>query len=81
MTIDFSKLIISMVSPLIINPDDLKVVVNESNNTVTIKILANESDLGRIIGKGGKIASSIRSIAYAAGSKEGKHIQVDIDHN
>jgi hypothetical protein len=39
----------------------------------------NEADLGRVIGKGGKIASAMRTIVYAGASKEGKRVQIDID--
>jgi predicted RNA-binding protein YlqC (UPF0109 family) len=39
----------------------------------------NEKDLGRVIGKGGKIASAIRTILYAGASKDGKRVHLDID--
>ena len=43
---------------------------------ITIKVA--EKDVGKIIGKQGKIAMSIRSIAKAVGIKEGKHYNIEI---
>ena len=49
------------------------------DETIVIQVLVNEEDLGRVIGKGGRIASAIRTIVYAGASKEGKHVRIDID--
>ncbi|PKK97075.1 MAG: hypothetical protein CVV58_03130 [Tenericutes bacterium HGW-Tenericutes-3] len=80
MAVDFEKLIKNMIMPLVVNPDDVlvKILFNDEN-TVNIQLLVNEADLGRVIGKGGKIASAMRTIVYAGASKEGKRVQIDID--
>lgn len=80
MAVDFEKLIKNMIMPLVVNPDDVLVkILSTDDNTITIQLLVNEADLGRVIGKGGKIASAMRTIVYAGASKEGKRVQIDID--
>jgi predicted RNA-binding protein YlqC (UPF0109 family) len=80
MAVDFEKLIKNMIMPLVVNPDDVLVkILSTDDDSITIQLLVNEADLGRVIGKGGKIASAMRTIVYAGASKEGKRVQIDID--
>ena len=80
MTINFEELIKNMVAPLVVNPNDVLVkTLDEDSELLTLQILVNKEDLGRVIGKNGKIAQAIRTIAYAGASKEGKKIKIDID--
>lgn len=80
MAVDFEKLINSIITPLVLHPEDVVVkTIAEEDNEIAIQVLVNEEDLGRVIGKGGRIASAIRTIAYAGASKEGKYIRIDID--
>ena len=80
MAINFEELIKSMVAPLVVNPNDIVVkMLDEDEELLTIQVLVNKEDLGRVIGKNGKIAQAIRTIAYAGASKEGKRIKIDID--
>ncbi|TNF08637.1 MAG: KH domain-containing protein [Bacillota bacterium] len=80
MAVDFEKLIKNMIMPLVVNPDDVLVkILSSDEETITIQLLVNEADLGRVIGKGGKIASAMRTIVYAGASKEGKRVHIDID--
>ena len=80
MAINFEELIKSMVAPLVVNPNDVVVKkLEEDEELLTLQVLVNKEDLGRVIGKNGKIAQAIRTIAYAGASKEGKKIKIDID--
>ena len=80
MAVDFEKLIKNMILPLVANPDDVMVkILSSEDNTITIQLLVNEADLGRVIGKGGKIANAMRTIVYAGASKEKKRVHIDID--
>lgn len=80
MATDFEKLIKHIVMPLVVHPEDVLVkILAEEDSQLTIQLLVNEKDLGRVIGKGGKIASAIRTILYAGASKDGKRIHLDID--
>lgn len=79
MSINFENLIKNIVTPLVLHPDDVLVRTLSESDDITIQVIVNEKDLGRVIGKGGRIASAIRTIAYAGASREGKRIRVDID--
>ncbi len=80
MAVDFEKLVKNMIMPLVVNPDDVLVkIISEDDDVIIIQLLVQESDLGRVIGKGGRIANAMRTIVYAGASKEGKRVQLNID--
>ena len=41
--------------------------------------MVSPDDIGRVIGKKGRIANSIRTIAYACAAREGKRLEISID--
>lgn len=80
MAVNYEKLITDLVTPLVINPDDVMVKkFSEDEKMLTIQIIVNQEDLGRVIGKNGRIANAIRTIAYASASRDGKKITINID--
>lgn len=80
MAVDYEKLIADLVRPLIIKSDDLAVKqLSDDGQTITISIFVHEDDLGRVIGKNGRIANAIRTIAYASASREHKRISINIE--
>ena len=58
-----------------------KVVVKETNgdNSSIIDVTVDKSDLGKIIGKAGRTAQSIRNIIFAACYKNGKRYNIDFN--
>ena len=80
MAVDFEKLILNIISPLVNHPEEIVVkVLSDDNEQKTIQVLVNKDDLGRVIGRGGRIANAIRTICYAGASKEGIKVHVNID--
>jgi len=80
MSVNYEKLINDLVRPLVVYPDDLMVKkFSEEDNMLIIQIIVNQDDLGRVIGKNGRIANAIRTIAYASASREKKKITINID--
>ena len=75
------ELLVSIASGLVQNPDEVKVTVDEPNeNGVTVLHLSvAEGDMGRVIGKQGRIAKSIRTVMRAAANKADMNIAVEID--
>ncbi len=69
-----------MVRGLVSKPDDVKIEkIDAENKDLTVyRVIVSEEDMGRIIGKQGRIAKSIRSIARAAATKSGERIAVEI---
>ena len=65
------KLLTEMVRSLVDKPDEVKVVVNESDNTRIYELSVGEGDLGKVIGKKGKNVNALRTLISAATAKEG----------
>ena len=63
---------------LVDNPDDVRVEETESGSTVTLELYVNEADMGKVIGKQGRIAKSIRAVMKATASRENKKAIVEI---
>ena len=71
-----------IVKSLVVNSDEVSVKEFESDeeNTILIQVLVTEEDMGRLIGKGGKIASALRTLVQASSYiKENKKIKINID--
>ncbi len=63
---------------LVDHPDKVDVQRVEGEETVTIELRVAPEDMGKVIGKQGRIAKAIRSVVKAAGSKEKKRVMVEI---
>ena len=75
--VEFSALI---VKKLVKEPDLVKVQEFTSDDDTTIEILVSEADMGRVIGKKGKIATSIKTLIQAKAYNEGnRKVKVNID--
>ena len=75
------ELLVSIASGLVQNPEAVKVTVDEPNeNGVTVLHLSvAEGDMGRVIGKQGRIAKAIRTVMRAAANKADMNVAVEID--
>jgi len=63
---------------LVDNPDDVQVTEIEEENSIIIELRVAPDDMGKVIGKQGKIAKSIRTLTKAAAAKAGKRVAVEI---
>ena len=63
---------------LVENPDEVVVTEKEEGKHVTIELHVAASDMGKVIGKQGRIAKAIRSVVKAASSKDNKRVDVEI---
>ncbi len=73
------QLIETIVKPLVDYPGDVRVELDEQENRVIYKLSVNPEDMGKVIGKQGRVAKAIRTIVYsAAGSHHGKRVTIDI---
>ena len=69
-------LVVYLVSSLIGEDKDFDVTINESERAIYLHI--DKEDIGKVIGRGGKIAKAIRVIVKAAASKVNKRYNVEI---
>ena len=67
-----------MVKALVERPDDVQVNEKVNGEQLLVEVRVHESDIGKVIGKGGRTAKAIRSVVYAASMKEQKRVRVDI---
>ena len=72
------SLIELLVKALVDHPDQVSVSEIESGDAVTYEIRVAEDDMGKVIGKGGKIANALRTVAKAAAMKEKTKVFVEI---
>lgn len=63
---------------LVEHPEQVSVTEIEEGDSVTLELRVADSDMGKVIGKQGKIAKAIRTVVKAAASLENKHVSVDI---
>ncbi len=63
---------------LVDNPDEVVVTEKEEEKATVVEVHVAESDMGKVIGKQGRIAKAIRSVVKAAAAKEDRKVIVDI---
>ena len=67
-----------LVKSLVDNVDNVDITEKENGNDITLEIRVDPSDMGKIIGKQGRIAKAIRVLMRAFATKEGKKVNVEI---
>jgi predicted RNA-binding protein YlqC (UPF0109 family) len=75
------ELLITIVKGLVANPDAVTVTVDKADDrgVVVYHLHVAEDDMGRVIGKQGRIAKAIRTVVKAGATRTGEKVQVDID--
>ncbi len=63
---------------LVDHPDEVVVTETVKGDEIQIDLKVSPSDMGKVIGKQGRIAKAIRSVVKAAASKEDQKVVVDI---
>ena len=63
---------------LVDSPEEVVVTEREDKKTTVIEVRVAENDMGKVIGKQGRIAKAIRSVVKAASSKDNKRVDVEI---
>lgn len=73
------ELVTYIVEQLVDDKAAISITTSESDGVETISIRVAENDIGKVIGKQGKIATAIRTLAKAVGIKEGKRYNIEIE--
>ncbi len=63
---------------LVDNPDEVVVTETEKGSDLLLELKVAPSDMGKVIGKQGRIAKAIRSVVKAAASREDRKVIVEI---
>lgn len=72
------ELVEFLAKSLVENAERVTVTENSQGDTVVYKISVDPEDVGKVIGRQGRIAKSIRSVVSAAAYRQNKHVVVDI---
>ena len=72
------ELLLYIAQNLVDNPDEVTVTEKEGADETVFELRVAPSDMGKVIGRHGKIAKEIRVLMRAVGQKQGKHVSVDI---
>ncbi len=66
-----------IVKSIVDNPGAVAVVVSERNSGYRLDVTVADGDMGRVIGKRGRVAGAIRTVVRAAGFKDDAEIEVE----
>lgn len=72
-------LVAFIVTSLVDNPDQVRVGQRQHGSEVQIQVKVAKDDMGRVIGKNGRVANAIRMILNVAAAQKGKRISMDIE--
>jgi predicted RNA-binding protein YlqC (UPF0109 family) len=63
---------------LVDHPDEVAVDEIRHGNRVTLELSVAKDDMGRVIGKGGRVANAIRTLLRVAAEREGSQVTLDV---
>ena len=75
--INLQETLTNIAKAIVDSPDEVKVVQEEDEKTITLTLSVAPDDMGMVIGRHGKIAKAIRSVMKAASVNSGKKVNVD----
>lgn len=72
------ELVEFIVKSLVDNPDEVRVNAFEDRSETTLELSVAADDMGRVIGKHGRVINSIRSLVQVSAAKEGKRVNLEV---
>lgn len=75
---DVKDLVLTIVRPLVTYPEAVQLSVEESDRFFEYNLAVHEEDIGRVIGKQGRIAKAIRTIVYSVPIEGPKKVRLNI---
>jgi len=77
--VDLKQLLADLARAIVDHPEQVVVTQTEEGGAIVLHLHVAESDMGKVIGRHGKIARSIRLVIKSASASLGKRVSVDID--
>lgn len=71
------ELVEVLVKALVDQPDQVEVDQEETPRTVTVRVKVAPGDMGKVIGRQGRVARAIRTVVKAAAVRDGRRVNVD----
>lgn len=75
---DVKQLLQTIVEPLVTAPEQVKVTIDQDEFYLKLNLFVAPEDIGRVIGKHGRVVSAIRTIIYSVRLDEPKEIRLNI---
>ncbi|HCM88790.1 MULTISPECIES: KH domain-containing protein [Vagococcus] len=75
---DVKDLVLTIVRPLVSQPENVHLEVTEGDQYMEYNLTVAPEDIGRIIGKQGRVAKAIRTIVYSVRTAEPKKVRLNI---
>lgn len=76
---DVAELVRSLVEQIVDEPEAVEVeCIDKTNGEIEVQVTVAEGDIGKVIGRQGRIIKSIRTLARAAASQCGLHAEVEL---
>jgi uncharacterized protein len=75
---DLQGLVEYIAKNLVEDPTQVSVNMMESSSSITLELRVGQGDMGRVIGKSGRIANAIRTLVRVAAAREGKRVNLEI---
>ena len=76
--INYKEMLLYIVEKLVDHPEEIGITELEGEGALTLQLRVNPDDMGKVIGRQGRIAKGIRTLLKSAGMRENKKIMVDI---
>lgn len=75
----YKDLVEHIVKSLVDHPDQVSVNVVEDQGSTVLELNVAETDIGRVIGKSGRVINSIRTLLQVLAAKQGQRVTLEID--
>ena len=72
------KLTTFLAKGLVSKPDDVSVEAVRSGRTVVLELAVDEADVGKVIGRQGKVIRAVRTVVKAAATRQGTRVDIDV---
>ena len=76
--LDLKQILTDIAKSIVDEPNEVTVLVNENGNSVVLTLSVAPNDMGKVIGRNGRIAKAIRTVMKAAANSIGKKVTVEI---
>ena len=78
MAADTDKLVRYLVTSLVDNPEAVSIEAKRQGDAITYEITLDADDVGKVIGRQGRVIKAIRTLVRAAGSSSGERVEVEV---
>ena len=71
------ELVLDIAKALVDNPDEVKIEESIKEDEIILKLSVSQDDMGKVIGKQGRIAKAIRTVIRSAANRENKKVSLE----